>query len=512
MNLFHVRFLISVILTGFAHTVVAQEGDSAKSAPATDNWLAGLASPESRARIEVAQAVGSWFDSLGPREHRPVGFSDVPPAKPPPTDGKPDAGGLGHHLGTVERLVIALEPLLSSEDPDVLKAAAQAIASVPVRSAEIDRALIRSVELRDPDVDTWVLSAVKRLKPAPDEMVPLLARRLIEYEKWPLMYAWTLSEYGEAARPAIAKLLPLLTHERERPREAAASVVLQIGLDEATARRLESGEIPAHPALEYDVFLALLKYPAVAASYLRARPELAPHIGEYFTDALILCRLGERADGLDELRAALLAAKGLRPVVIAILGDATFLPELRARAEAAAAAGDPHQLAFLEACARACGAPAGDRIARLSKAVPDGPRPSSAWPGSNDRRTSKDSIGHGDGETPVVVTGRLLMPDGKPVANPAFYATNDRMLLGRARKEREPIPYDPATGHFVYVTSVFAAYDDGKGQHEPGPYQTGSAQTLIEADGAEPLTVRFFDEMPAVEVTLSPKAARGLKP
>ena len=65
--------------------------------------------------------------------------------------------------------------------------------------------------------------------------------------------------------------------------------------------------------------------------------------------------------------------------------------------------------------------------------------------------------------------------------------------------------YDAKTGRFVLVSSVFAAYDMGEGQPEPGPYQTGSAQTLIEAEGAEPLAVRFFDEMPEVEIVLPRK-------
>ena len=40
-----------------------------------------------------------------------------------------------------------------------------------------------------------------------------------------------------------------------------------------------------------------------------------------------------------------------------------------------------------------------------------------------------------------------------------------------------------------------------------GPYQTGSCLALIEAEGCKPLVVRFYDEMPDVEITLS--ADRG---
>jgi hypothetical protein len=96
------------------------------------------------------------------------------------------------------------------------------------------------------------------------------------------------------------------------------------------------------------------------------------------------------------------------------------------------------------------------------------------------------------------------MRSGAPVRNPVFYATNDRMLMGEHRKDRQQILYNPNTGDFVYLTTVFAAYAMPSGP-EPGPYQTGSAQTQIEADGAEALTVQFFDEMPHVEITLDVK-------
>jgi hypothetical protein len=43
----------------------------------------------------------------------------------------------------------------------------------------------------------------------------------------------------------------------------------------------------------------------------------------------------------------------------------------------------------------------------------------------------------------------------------------------------------------------------GDRQPEPGPYQMGSCLALIEAEGRRPLVVRFYDEMPDVEITLS---------
>ena len=47
-------------------------------------------------------------------------------------------------------------------------------------------------------------------------------------------------------------------------------------------------------------------------------------------------------------------------------------------------------------------------------------------------------------------------------------------------------------------------------QKNPGPQNTGPTYILIEAKNAKPLQVRFFDEMPDVEITLTPaRPAKG---
>lgn len=103
-----------------------------------------------------------------------------------------------------------------------------------------------------------------------------------------------------------------------------------------------------------------------------------------------------------------------------------------------------------------------------------------------------------------MITGQLIMDDGSPAVEPRFYNANDRMLMGQKQKTPAPlIRYDAASGRFVFLTSVFAAYSMVEGQKEPGPYQTGSAWTLIEAQNAKPLTVEFYDEMPDVKITLT---------
>jgi len=191
--------------------------------------------------------------------------------------------------------------------------------------------------------------------------------------------------------------------------------------------------------------------------------------------------------------------KTLPPIMMGLLQDESFLPALDEQMKTA----DPHGRTLLEACARACGRTP-QRIVKLSKEEQGDFKPTSAWPGSEPKRKPKEMQGHGDGFTRVLVTGTLRMADGTPARRPEFYAANDRMLLGLAERQPDSILYDQKTGKFVFLTTVFAAYAMEKGAQEPGPYQTGSALTHIEAEGAEPLDVRFFDEMPHVEIRLKP--------
>ncbi|TWU35330.1 hypothetical protein Q31b_54260 [Novipirellula aureliae] len=68
----------------------------------------------------------------------------------------------------------------------------------------------------------------------------------------------------------------------------------------------------------------------------------------------------------------------------------------------------------------------------------------------------------------------------------------------------EDLLYRNQDGRFVFYTTVFAAYSFGGKPAEPARYQTGSAPIRIEAEGSQPLTVQFFDEMPDVLITLNP--------
>ena len=87
----------------------------------------------------------------------------------------------------------------------------------------------------------------------------------------------------------------------------------------------------------------------------------------------------------------------------------------------------------------------------------------------------------------------------------AYLKESEQIRPLDTRRQRARLKYDPQTGRFVFPTRVFAAYSLGK-EAEPGPYQTGPAVVIIEADDCRPLQVVFYDEMPDVEITLTRSA------
>lgn len=196
-----------------------------------------------------------------------------------------------------------------------------------------------------------------------------------------------------------------------------------------------------------------------------------------------------------ELLAEILRSEHPPVVLMAHTADPAYLPALRRQMAGA----NKHTRTFLAACARALGARP-ERTVRISSKHKGDFRPASAWPNTDSSR-SGSSLSHGDGITLVLLTGSLKMPDGTPVKSPRLFRINGSMLLGQTRNDEVAIKFIPATGRFQFLTTVFAARTPEPGE-EPGPYQTGSALVRVEAEGAEPLEVRFFDEMPDVEITL----------
>ncbi|MHC4504819.1 MAG: HEAT repeat domain-containing protein, partial [Planctomycetota bacterium] len=416
--------------------------------------------------------------------------------------------------------VPALVEALKSDKLGARRAAADGLTHMGPECAPAGPALV--VALGDPDLRVrWDAAiAVRKARPEARDAVPALIRMFEQETDCPQeSAARTLASYGAEARsaiPALVKALKALEKtfkecKRKYPDPAVGSfpwigtdwgnwvpvvgALAGIGPDEETARMLFDLEQPDDWVLEMAVFKALAGHPDLALAYMRAHPGVmaAAYDEADFLAGLVRRREGEYA----ELIRAVVDHENFPVEAMVRLGDRAFIPRIRELMKKA----DAHWLTYLEASLRALGEPA-DRIVRISESRKGDFRPASAWPGVDERRTDQESGGSCSGRTEAIITGRILMPDGAPATEPKFHDLNDRALLGMRVKEPAEITYDPKTGRFVYITTLFAHICPGK-HREPGPYQTGSALVLIEADGARPLRAQFFDEMPEVEITLS---------
>jgi len=380
------------------------------------------------------------------------------------------------------------------------RAAAYALSNIGPAAKDATDALIRALTDQDAHVVWYACQALERVQPDPRMAVPVLVAVLGRKEAEPVARAAeALGSLGEAANKAIPLLLKTAKAGEERVRYACVTALARIGIDGTTAQGLAALQVPDDSRAARRIFEALCQQPEAARVFLESHPQLPAQMeGDPGVFLAILEQKDPRYSGLKE---AVLANAHLPAVVMAWSGQRRFLPILKARIQNV----DPHKRTYLKACARACGEPPG-RIIRLPATHPREYAPPSAM-GCDPKRTPPGFFGdHGDGHAQVLITGRLLMADGSPAVEPKFYNTQTRMLLGLGpeRKDALPLKYDAGTGRFVLRSWVFAAYASGRGQEEPGPFQTGTLMTLIEAKGAEPLTVPFFDEMPEAEITLQP--------
>lgn len=368
-------------------------------------------------------------------------------------------------------------------------------ASLPPEAAEPLWLLTQSVDLK---LAAAALTAIKKLNPVAPPSLDALRLLLNHQDLEVRTRAMEVCErLGPDAIPLRDTLFEIALSRRDDS-SPAISALSVIGIDDAMAQK-----VAALPVSNDDLQTVplLRNHPREALQFLKARPNLFSCETKWdFNEAMRVDAALSLFSGVgpdyDALRAHATTLPNLTWVMMAAIGDPTLLP----RIDAEIATADAYHKLLLIACARACGRPDGRPAIRISATEPGTFKPASAWPNVDESRMDRGYNGHGDGCTPVVITGTLKRADGSAVKNPRFFGTNDRYLLGRSEKNPEPIKYNPTTGRFVFYTEVFAAYQEG-----PGPYQTGSAETLIESDNTEPLTVQFYDEMPDLEIQLSPK-------
>lgn len=445
-----------------------------------------LKDPERKVRIVAARVLAERFSP--PQVPRRL-FADVPEEREEPkAEVFADA--------TVDEAAGALMEALRDEDVEVLKEVAIAASCLPKLTPKVEALLLAGTIHKDRNVRWYVLQAVGKWTPDAKRFVPVLMEKIVEGGDDHDWYLSALGSYGRAAQPVLPSLMRLLEDATRKHRSDMVYAMIGIGIDEASAKGLAAGTIELEKDLLAPVFLALCSQPRHLEEFVERNPGFGTELHAIYLRS-IFAKLCDPAKDTRELRRALGKVKAPPPLLMGILREERFLPELMEHQFRA----DAHSKTLIEACARACGQKP-QRVVRLSEGDDGGFRPASAWPNTDPKR-EQPQAGHGDGFTPVLVTGKLRYADKSVPQNVRFFATNDRMLMGARRKSPQAIMYDQKTGDFVYLTSVFAAYGMG-GMGEPGPYQTGSAQTLIEADGAKSLVVQFYDEMPHVEITLTP--------
>lgn len=344
-----------------------------------------------------------------------------------------------------------LTTLLKDEDADVIRNAAQALASIAPSNAETVSALIVALDHRDGHVRIESAQALGAIGP-------------------------------DAARPAVPRMLKMFLESRDwRVRSVAIDALTKIGVDRESAARLSRVELADEPGLTSDIFTALLDHPDLALAYLKHHPFVLSRT----PPGLLVRIIEDKGSESKPLRQAVLESDRLPCEVMAWVGDPRYIPVLKNRMEDAGLE-ERHSRAYLEACARACGAEPG-RVLTVSKEHRgDGEFWLSRLP-DEPRRMPLRFVGYRPHEIALIcATGRITGKDGAVVAEPRFLNFHDRTPLGARFEDSRTLKYNPESGRFVL-------------------FSRGPTHVLIEAKGYEPLDVILHGEMPDVLITLEPE-------
>jgi hypothetical protein len=429
------------------------------------------------------------------RPNEIAGFSDTPidaPAPKTPKNQITDAE-LNKIAETIERGV-------KDSDSDVRKAASIALTYAPRSTDAVQSAILACIKSDDSTVNWYVMQQRTKVWPPVDLVIESVINNLSSqvYSKHSSACD-LLQEYGERARPYSKRIVEaVLNSGRDKDRYSKMYVFYDIGLTEEAMKTLVKRADELSEEESEIVALSLLDYPDALQLLQAKHPKLVQSFES--RGARLFAFLCKHQYEPNKTRTWLASLESLPANIMGMLGERRFIEELT-KLEANA---DSHRKTFLSACKRACGAKA-DFAVDVDSEHPVTFRPASAWPNTDDRRSSKTATGHGDGFTFVMVTGEIRAADGSHPRTVSFFRTNDSMLLGTEQDYSEPLMYDQQSGRFVFLTSIFAAYSSGGDKPEPGPYQTGSARIRVEAPGFKPLVVQFFDEMPDVNITLNKK-------
>lgn len=429
-----------------------------------------------------------WDDAEPVRSH---GFSDTAIE---PTVDKARREELSDDQ--VDRIAQAIQRGLVDGNSRVRKAAAIALCAAPRPRAETTAAIAVGLNSTDSVVTGYAARGAGRNLPPIESVLRSLLAKVVSDEFQDYAPAVdVLRAYGASATPHADPIAAAILRSR-RNRSSKMYLLCDLELSDLAAKRL-ADLAPDFSSEELGIAaVCLLEHPALLKQVADKRPDTIAALQKHSRRLYeFLCRHPSDAR---EIRAWLAASDKLLPVSMGLLRDQRFLKRLAAAEESAT----DHERARLAACRRACGGEPGEQIL-VDREHPVEFRPRSAWPNVDSRRIDASSEGHGDGVTLAMFTGEVRDSDGSPPPSIAFVRLNDLALQGTPRSESEPVLYDASTGRFVYCTSIFAAYSLVEAQANMGPYQTGSAQVRLEVPGHQPLSLRFFDEMPDMRITVS---------
>ncbi len=494
----HVDLAVSALVAALTYKYDANAGEAAGA----------LARIGPRAK----KAVGTLRSALGHKSPRVrVGAARVlehvgPPAKP-----------------AVAELLAALE----DEEAEVRGSVVQALGSVAADSKDVPAHLARMLADESEDVrenaglsllgcgDEGIRLLCEALdaKDAPVAVAAAKALGRSENQTGPIATALgqalrheatevrseaarALARFGTAALPAKHALLDVVRNDQ--PRAAVASTVgalSRLGIDHNEAPRLAELRVGDDRWLAAKVLSMLVPFPVLALKFLQANPAAVSDINARTLRHVVSLTDKESA----ALRQAILDHPDLPSTVMAWSGDKRHLPVLDVRIAAA----ESRDRLFLEGCARACGRITGE-IIQVAEGKPVEFRPPSCMSGGDRRRMPPNFYGgHGDGYVEVIVTGKIVMPNGRPARGVRACDPANRMLAPQHRRDPLPFMYCETTGRFVFLAEISAVYARPRGE-QPGPFSTGGGGVTIEAEGAKPFRLLFFDEMPDVEITLTP--------
>lgn len=397
----------------------------------------------------------------------------------------------------LDKIAEAIERGVNDVDSEVRKAAAIALANAPRSSDALQSAILACIKSDDSSVNWYVKQQQTQVWPKVDLVIGKLIDQLSSPDGSKHDSACDLlREYGEQARPYSERIVEaILNGGNHNDRFGKLYMLCDIGLTENAMRKLMNGVNQFNEEESVIVAISLLEYPEALQLLQGKYPKLVQPLGDYGAKLFqFLCKHQYEPNKTRELLAS---EESLPANMMGILREPRFI-EAITKLETNSS---HHERTFLAACKRACGAKA-NLVIDVDSNNPVKFRPASAWPNSDNTRRSKTASGHGDGFVEVMVTGEIRAVDGTHPKEVRFYRTNDAMLLGTSRNDNEPLMYDHRSGRFVFLTNVFAAYCMGEDRPEPGPYQTGSAQIRIEAEGFKPMVVQFFDEIPDVRITI----------